>query len=168
VKLVSTVIFSLVLVSGCDQSGLNPETYQEPGFSGTIAFTGSIPPPDSIRDLRIVAVPYYPVDTTFAELFDKIVNKGIIPFSESLSGKVLPNSTIEYVMNVKPQEYRYVAVVQMYGLNFLNDWRVVSVFGYTSSDPNPKTVKVADGVQTKGVNFTVDFYSLPTQPFKLP
>jgi hypothetical protein len=167
-KIVSTVILFLALIPGCDQSGLNPDEYQEPGFSGTITFTGTIPPSDSLRDLRIVAVPYYPVDTTFAELFDKIVNKGIIPFSESLSGTAAANSTVVYVMNVKPQEYRYVAVVQMYGINFLNDWRVVSVFGYTPSDPNPKTVTVSDGIQTRGVNFVVDFYSLPTQPFKLP
>jgi hypothetical protein len=167
-KIVSTVILSLLLYSGCDQSGLNPDEYQEPGFSGTITFIGTIPPADSIRDLRIVAVPYYPVDTTFAELFDKIVNKGIIPFSESFSGNVAPSTTVAYAMNVKPQAYRYVAVVQMYGINFLNDWKVVSVFGYSPSDPNPKTVTVSDGIQTKGVNFVVDFYSLPTQPFKLP
>lgn len=167
-KLVSTVILSLLLLFGCDQYGLNPDEYREPGFTGSITFTGSIPPSDSIRDLRIVAVPYYPVDSTFAELFDKIVNKGIIPFSESLSEKVAPNGSIEYTMNVKPQDYRYVAVVQMYGLNFLNDWRVVSVFGYTSSDPNPKTVTVSDGKQTVGINFVVDFYTLPAQPFKLP
>ena len=162
------VLTFILSVNGCDRTGLNPNEYQEPGISGRISFNGQIPPPDSLRDLRIVAVPYYPVDTTFADLFDKIVNKGNIPFSEGFSDRVVSNGSLQYQMNVKPQTFHYVAVVQMYGANFLLDWRVVSVYGYTAEDPSPKPVIVKEGNVTDNVNFIVDFYSVPVQPFKHP
>ncbi|MHB1048855.1 MAG: hypothetical protein ACYC09_02150 [Bacteroidota bacterium] len=158
----------ILSANGCDRDGLNPNQYQEPGISGTISFAGPLPPSDSLRDLRIVAVPYYPVDTTFAELFDKIVNKGIIPFSEGLSAKAVANGSIAYHMNVKPQTYHYVAVVQLFGINFLQDWRVVSIYGYTTADPTPKPVVVTEGTITDNINFVVDFSSVPVQPFTQP
>jgi len=162
------VLTFILSVCGCDRDGLNPNDYQEPGISGTITFDGQLPPLDSLKDLRIVAVPYYPVDTTFAELFDKIVNKGIIPFSEGFSGKAVSNGSLPYQMDVKPQTYHYVAVVQLYGANFLQDWRVVSVYGYTTADPKPKPVVVKEGAVTDNINFFVDFYSVPVQPFNHP
>lgn len=170
VKLKISILFLFLLLfyCGCDNTGLNPNEYQEPGFSGTITFSGSIPPADSLRDLRLIAVPYYPIDSTFVEIFDKIINQGIIPFSEGLSGKVTPGGSFEYTLNVKPQTYFYVALVQNYGINFLTDWRVVSVYGYTSLSPNPVPITVLDGKMLQGINFIVDFYSLPTQPFKMP
>jgi hypothetical protein len=167
VNLLLILVF-IVSVYGCDRDGLNPNVFQEPGISGTITFAGQLPPPDSLRDLRIVAVPYYPVDTTFADLFDKIVNKGIIPFSEGFSDKAASNGTISYHMNVRPQTYYYVAVVQLFGINFLQDWRVVGIYGYTAADPTPKPVVVREGTITDHIDFIVDFYSVPVQPFKLP
>jgi hypothetical protein len=168
VRKTAALFLFIVSFAGCDRSGLNPNDFQEPGFSGTINFAGTIPPSDSIRDLRIVAVPYYPVDSTFADLFDKIVNKGIIPFSGSISDKAMPFSAHRYEMNVAPQTYYYIAVVQLYGLNFLQDWRVVSVYGYTHLDPTPKPVTVTEGRMSTGIDFVVDFYSVPDQPFKVP
>lgn len=166
-KLTLLLIVSLLSV-GCEEEGLNPNEFQEPGFSGTITFIGSIPPRDSIDDLRIVAVPYYPVDTTVADLIDKILNKQIIPFSNSLSDKVSANSSVQYETFVKPQTYYYVAVAQLYGTNIFQDWRVVSIYGHTPSHPDPLPVIVVDGEMKKNINFTVDFYNLPPQPFKLP
>jgi hypothetical protein len=156
----------LLSLNGCDQSGLNPNEFQEPGFSGRITIAGAIPPRDSLRDLRVVAVPYYPVDTTVADLIDKILNKQIIPFSGSLSDNVSANSILQYQLFVKPKKYEYVAVAQLYGNNIFQDWRVVGIFGYSKTNPTPAPVIVVDGEMTKDVNITVDFYDLPPQPFK--
>lgn len=162
------VILLILPSAGCDREGLNPNVYQEPGISGRIIFAGALPPPDSLRDLRIVAVPYYPVDTTFAELFDKIVNKGIIPFSEGMAGQAAAHGIVPYHMNVKPQTYYYVAAVQLFGVNFLQDWRVVGIYGYTAANPAPEPVTVREGKISDNIDITVDFYSLPVQPFTLP
>lgn len=167
-QMIAALAVLILSLNGCGEQGLNPDTYQEPGFSGAMNFTGRIPPPDSLIDVRIVAVPYYPVDSTFAELFDKIVTKGIIPFSENMKEKVLPSSTVEYLFSVKPQIYYYVAVVQQYGPNPLQHWKVVGVYGYSPSHPHPVPVTVVDGVMTDGIDFTIDFYNVPIQPFKVP
>ncbi|MBI2429723.1 MAG: hypothetical protein HYV29_13190 [Ignavibacteriales bacterium] len=164
----SLLLIVSLLLSGCDEEGLNPNEFQEPGFSGTITFVGSIPPRDSIDDLRVVAVPYYPVDTTVADLIDKILNKQIIPFSGSLSDQVEPNTTIRYEMFVKPQTYYYIAVAQLYGANIFQDWRVVSIYGHTPTHNDPLPITIIDGELKENINFTVDFYNLPPQPFKVP
>lgn len=164
-KLLHLLIVSL-LATGCDEEGLNPNEFQEPGFSGTITFVGTIPPRDSIDDLRVVAVPYFPVDSTVAELITKILNQ-TIPYSGSLSDRVAPQTTIQYEMFVKPDTFKYVAVAQLFNsANPFQDWRVVSIYGNSATNPTP--VVVIDGEMRKNVNFTVDFYNLPPQPFKLP
>lgn len=164
-KLPLLLIVSL-LAAGCDEEGLNPDEFQEPGFSGTITFVGTIPPRDSIDDLRVVAVPYYPVDTTVAELITKILNQ-TIPYSGSLSDQVAANTTIRYEMFVKPDTFKYVAVAQLFNsANPFQDWRVVSIYGNSATNPSP--VVVIDGEMKKNINFTVDFYKLPPQPFKQP
>lgn len=165
-EILLSIVVLLSIFSACDQSGLNPNEYQEPGFSGSITVVGLIPPRDSVRDLRVVAVPYYPVDTTVADLIDKILNKQVIPFSESLSNNVAPNTTIQYQMFVKPKTYHYVAVAQLYGINVFQDWRVVGIYGYSPSTPTPAPVVVVEGQMTKNINITVNFYNLPPQPFK--
>lgn len=168
IKRTTLFLSCFLLFIGCDEEGLNPNKVQEPGFSGSITFTGTIPPADSIDDLRVVAVPYLPVDTTVADLIDKIVNKQVIPFSGSLSEKVTANATIQYEIFVRPQTYYYVAVAHLYGTNIFQDWRVVSIYGYTPSNPHPAPVVVVDGEMKLNVNFVVDFYNPPPQPFKLP
>lgn len=160
-------ICGMFFFSGCDERGLNPNDVSEPGFGGTIAYVSKLPSNDSLHDIRIVAVPYFPVDTTFGLIFTKIV-EAIIPFSESLSATADSGKTIQYQMFVKPQTYYYVAVVQQYGMNPFVDWRVISVYGYTSANPNPKIVTVEEGEFTISINFIVDFYNLPPQPFTTP
>ncbi len=164
-KLLLLLSVSLLSV-GCDEEGLNPDEFQEPGFSGTITFAGTIPPRDSIDDLRVVAVPYFPIDTTVAELITKILNQ-TIPYSGSLSDQVAANTAIQYEMFVKPDTFKYVAVAQLFNsANPFQDWRVVSIYGNSATNPSP--VVVIDGEMKKNINFSVDFYNLPPQPFKQP
>jgi len=154
---------------GCDEQGLNPNdsaanVESETGFSGTITYVSKIPPEDSLRDLRVIAVPYFPVDTSFGEVFLKVIN-GIIVFGDNIKSTADSGKTVEYKLLAKPQTYYYVAVVQQYGTVIVQDWRVVSVYRDSLSSSTPDTVTVKEGEITTGINFVVDFYNLPPQPF---
>lgn len=159
-------LFILSLLNGCDE-GLNPNNVTEPGFGGTISYVSKLPPADSLKDLRIVAVPYFPVDTLFQPLIFKIID-GIIPFSADLRSTADSGKTVRYEFFLKPQTYYYIAIVQQYGIDVFSQWRVVSVFQQSPTDPNPKTISVQDGKFSENVNFVVDFYHLPPQPFRVP
>ena len=160
-------LLGFILLTGCDEQGLNPNDVSEPGFGGSITFVSKLPPTDSLTDLRIVAVPYFPVDTLFQPLIIKVI-EGIIPFGENIVSKADSGKTITYEMFVKPQTYYYLAIVQQYGIDVFSQWKVVGVFGYVPSQTQSKIITVPDGKFIRDVNFTVDFYQLPPQPFKLP
>jgi hypothetical protein len=160
-------ILAVLFNAGCSEQGLNPDTFKDPGFSGTISFESAIPPADSLRDLRVVAVPYYPIDTVFQTLILKII-EGTIPFGENISTKASSGTTMRYEMQVKPQAYPYVAVVQQFGADVFSQWKVVAVFGLNKTVTVPASVLVEDGKVTQNINFTVDFYNLPPQPFRIP
>lgn len=156
----------IVLLPACDQ-GLDPDAVSEPGFGGTITYAGAFPPADSLRDLRIVAVPYYPIDTLFQPIILKVVN-GIIPFSADLRTAAVPGQSIPYSMFLKPKTYYYIAVVQQYGIDPFSQWKVVGVHTAAPADTVPKAVSVPDGMFVRNVDITVDFYRLPPQPFRVP
>jgi hypothetical protein len=154
----------LFFISGCDK-GLEPEM-QRTGFGGTIHFLSSWPPVDSVIDMRVVAVPYYPVDTLTSQLIGKI-QSGVIPYSVTslpLSGD--SGMAVRYEMFVPPARYYYVAVVQQYGLNVFQDWRVVGVYTNSASAGPPYSVDVLQDVFADSVTINVDFKHLPLQPFK--
>lgn len=161
-----TALFLTAPFSGCD-GGLDPDSVVEPGFGGTITYISRIPPPDSLKDLRIVAVPYYPVDTLFQPLIIKVI-EGIIPFSADIRSGADSGKTVTYEMFLKPKTYYYIAIVQQYGIDVFSQWKVVSVFQQSPSDPTPRIITVEDGKFTKNIHFTVDFYNLPPQPFRMP
>ncbi|MCK9409949.1 MAG: hypothetical protein WCX28_06690 [Bacteriovoracaceae bacterium] len=163
--LCSSVVFCILILDGCDE-GLNPNNVSEPGFGGSITFVGSLPPADSLNDLRIVAVPYYPIDTLYQTLIIKVI-EGVIPFSADIRSSVDSGKTVQYEMFLKPKIYYYVAIVQQYGQDVFSQWKVVSVYSVSPNDPSPKSLVIGDGKFTNNVNFTVDFYHLPPQPVRI-
>lgn len=167
-RLFFLLLLIILLLTGCDEQGLNPnDVASETGFGGKITFTSKIPPQEKIEDLRIVAVPYYPVDTTVAELIAKVLSS-VIPFTESLPTAVDSGSVLQYKFLLKPQTYPYVAVVQRYGSNFFLEWKVISVYGFSSAKSYPDTVIVKENRFVSNINFEVDYNNLPPQPFKTP
>lgn len=159
-------LFTVALL-GCDK-GISPSDTPEvkPGFGGTITYVAPPPPRDSLIQLRIIAVPYYPIDTVVATLIDKIV-RGVIPYSDTLQlSSIDSGKTQRYEFFIPPAEYKYVAVVQQYGLLLYEDWRVVSVYGFSQLAPFPRPVTVAADKFQTGIDFVVDFRNLPPQPFK--
>ncbi|MDP1677166.1 MAG: hypothetical protein Q8L88_09890 [Bacteroidota bacterium] len=160
------IIFIFLVLVGCDK-GLTPvsNTVISPGFSGTITYKSPFPPTDSLIDLRIVAVPYYPVDTLFQDILLKVFS-GEIAYSPNKLSTLDSGATASYEMLVTPKTYYYIAVVQQYGPSTFSQWRVVGVYGYSLASPTPKTVIVTDNKFISGINIDVDFYNLPPQPFK--
>lgn len=164
----SLVLSSLLLMlAGCDHGGLDPTVTQEPGFSGQIQFLGRRPAVDSLKDLRVVAVPYYPIDTTFQLVILKVLD-GTIAFGTELTSFAASDLPVRYELRVEPKTYPYVAIVQQYGADVFSQWRVVGVYGYSSAHPAPSPVMVRDGELTTSIDLTVDFDHLPPQPFRTP
>jgi hypothetical protein len=157
------IVTAVALLPGCNE-GLNPNDVTEEGFGGTITFASALPPPDSLRDLRVVAVPYYPVDTTFSSVLYK-VTKGIIAHSPSRIEAGDAGTSISYALYVPPKVYYYIAVVQQYGSDVFTQWHVVAVYG---TGGTPKPVVVMKNSFVTGIDLTVDFYHLPPQPFRTP
>ena len=160
-----SIIF-FILFAGCDK-GLAPlsDTVVSPGFGGTITYKSKFPPPDSLVDLRVVAVPYYPIESSFQNILNKVFS-GEIAYSPNSLSTVGSGATIKYAMFVSPKTYYYVAVMQQYGPSVFTQWRVVGIYGYSTASPTPKSVTVPDGKFIEGINMDVDFYNLPPQPFK--
>ncbi len=165
VTLLSAAVF--LSLAGCNEQGLDPNDVTEPGFRGTISFISKRPPADSLKDLRIVAVPYFPIDTLFLPIILKVV-EGTIPFGENITSKADSGTYHSYEMLVKPQVYHYIAVVQQFGPDVFSHWKVVGVHSFEQAPFLPKPVAVKDGVMSTGVDITVDFYNLPPQPFRVP
>lgn len=160
------LILILTIASLACDKGISPTdtTKIKSGFGGSIAYISTPPPRDSLVQLRVVAVPYYPIDTVVEIFIQKIV-LGVIPFSDSLQlSSIDSGKTQRYEFLLQPGEYKYVAVAQQYGALIFEDWKVVSIYGLTPSTPSPVTV-TADKFQT-GIDFVVDFKNLPPQPFK--
>ena len=159
-------ICTLLIGAGCNE-GLNPDSAVVEGFGGTITYISKIPPADSLRDLRVVAVPYYPIDTTFSSILLK-VTQGIISYSPATIAAGDSGTVNHYQMVVKPGTYNYVAVVQQYGSDVFTQWKVVSVYGATHGTTAHAVVVVNNNTFIDHINFVVDFYHLPPQPFAVP
>jgi hypothetical protein len=167
------LLFTITLL-GCDK-GISPNDTANvksgvggsiTGFGGSITYVSPPPPRDSLVQLRVVAVPYYPIDTVVA-MFIQQVLLGIIQFSDTLQTSSIDSGTSQrYDFYVPPGEYKYVAVVQLYGQDIFADWRVIAVYGFSQSTPFPLPVTITENEYRTGIDFIVDFKNLPPQPFK--
>ncbi len=159
------IIVIAFFLAGCDK-GISPNqpSSAKTGFAGSVTFVNAPAPTDTIFDLRVVAVPYYPIDTSVNTLITKILG-GAIPFSPSLPLIVDSGFVANYELDVSAKEYDYVAIVQRYGIDYFHDWRVLSFYGFDSTSSVPKTVTVKGGEFLSNINMTVDFHHLPPQPF---
>lgn len=160
------IIFPSILIFflSCDP-GLTLPGSEKPGFGGTITFTGKWPPVDSLKDLRIIASPIFPVDTTMTNLMFLVFN-GIIQVYPPLNEASLPMniSTLDYEFNLPVGTYKYAAVFQRYSESLLA-WKPVGV--YTGGKPGfiPEPITIALGQFHQGIDISVDFNKLPPLPF---
>ena len=160
------LISILFLTPACD-TGLSP--LNEPsGFSGVIRYS-NWPPPDSVRDLRLVAFEKFPTDSSgivAALLTGKAViypPVGPIRLPTFVDAAEYTFSTDGTTLKVKT--YEYVVVALQYGSNFLSDWKPVGVYTTTPGSFDPAPVRVLLHKITPDIDINVDFHNPPPKPW---
>ena len=159
------IIIYVILASiySCDH-GLKPtepEQSEKSGISGTIFYT-NWPPADSLIDLRLVVFKSYPPDNIFEEISAgrafvyPAIGEGSLPF--------YVDST-DYLMELNPGYYEYVAVAQQYGSNLFTDWLAAGQYDTLKSNEFPTAITVTEGFFLENIDIQVNFDSLPPQPF---
>jgi hypothetical protein len=162
------LIILCMLLAACD-GGLAPPPPMELGFSGTVYFTPSSWPTDSLINLWIFASQIYPLDSAkvYSGLFASPSTIFVYP---SLSG-TLPFyvDSLSYSFPLHSGTYKYVGVIQQVSLDLINRgirvFRVVGFYKGSTDSSQPGIVIVNDNYQVKGINIDVDFRNLPPQPF---
>jgi len=148
---------ALLFHAGCDH-GLSPEMGIT-GFEGRIRVLSSWPPADSLLALRVAATRDYPPRDVLTEYL-----QGTLVFSDEL-----PRGQSAFDYRVRQENiagvFKYFIVVQQFGSNPFEDWRVVGVYAPSGDSSKPGEVDFKDGRWVSGIDITVDFYNLPPQPF---
>ncbi len=158
-------ILPLLLLVACDPGLTLPEE-AKPGIAGTILFQGPWPPADSLHDLRIIASPIYPIDTTKTNLMF-LVLQGVIQVYPALGESGLPYNvnTIEYEFPLPRGEYKYIAVFQQYATSLVA-WRPVGVYTGGRAGFDPVAININSSEMIRGISINVDFRNLPPLPFE--
>lgn len=136
-----------LLLGGCD-GGLAPPVDQGPGvIVAVVAYAGAWPSADSLVDLRFVAMPFTPRDTTdFLRLNELALSPARIDVNVAADTVV--------VGGVTPGTYVYAGIAQRYAAS-LFAWRPVGLVD------GPFTVRAGE---TTRVAVAVDFARLPAFP----
>jgi hypothetical protein len=145
------VLGLLLLGTACDHGLAPPDEPPTGRLQGTISYdVSSWPPQDEVRDLRFVALPFVPRDTSdlFRDL-DRLV------ISSSLAYGVSRDTFI--IDGVPAGTYVYSGVAQQFSPDVL-DWRPVGLV-----DANGGFLQIRDGGTTT-VEVMVDFANLPPFP----
>jgi hypothetical protein len=138
-----------LLASGCDH-GFAPPDVAPPGrIVGTVSYTGSWPPADSMRDLRFVAMRFMPQDTVdFLRLNEMAISAGLRRNVESDTFSIA---------GVDPGAFVYAGIAHQFDANLLS-WRPL---GLVEDDGG--IFFVESGADTP-VHVDVDFSRLPVFP----
>lgn len=161
-KVLISLLFVLFL--SCD-GGLTLPSDIKTGFGGVVTFVGKWPPPDSLKDLRIIASPIYPIDTTKTNLIVLVLD-GTIQVHPPLGESSLPLnvSVHNYRFELPAGNYKYVAVFQQYAVSLLA-WRPLGVFTGGREGFQPEPIALRESEFLTGIDVTVNFNNLPPLPF---
>lgn len=143
------------LLASCDQGLAPPDEAPAGRLEGTITYVeSSWPPRAEVRDLRFVALPFIPQDTSdlFRDL-DQLV------ISDPLRYGVAQDTFV--IADVPAGTYVYNGVAQQFSPDVL-DWRPVGLV-----DENGGLLQVRTGMTTT-VHVTVDFTQPPPFPPSQP
>lgn len=158
-------LFLLLVGTGCD-GGLEPEPVVPEGPSTKYGIAGTVhfrnwPPPDSVKNLAIVAFKNRPS----GNLFDIVSDPSKANFALLIVQHGSDSVTYELLLYpTPPGPYQYIAVAQQYGPNITADWRVAGIY-YSGGDTTlPATVVVPPNAVVRGIDITVDFNNRPPQP----
>ena len=159
---------TISLFSGCDK-GLGPLN-EVSGFGGRIRFH-NWPPPDSVRDLRIVAFTEFPADSGGiiaqliagrANVYPQVGNKGL-PLTQQ--NELTYTFTTEGT-TLQPGVYAYVVLAQQYGPNIFTDWKPAAVYTLDPATFQPAPVRVLLHKITPNIDLDADFHNPPPKPWR--
>lgn len=156
-----------LLYAGCD-TGLTP--LDEPtGIGGIIRFT-NWPPPDSCRQIRLVAFETYPSDS--ANVLLSLINGKAIVYPATLTGtgleRFVDSLSYEWLSkntNLQVKKYDYFVVGWQYGPNIFTDWAPAGVFSAAPNSFDPAPVRVLLH-RIARVDINVDFHNPPPKPWR--
>jgi len=157
----------LLIVPSCD-TGLSP--LNEPsGFRGVVRFR-NWPPPDSVRELRIVAFETIPTDST--SIFAALLNgtAAVYPVLERQLPRFVDSIEYEFTtktgINLKVSNYQYVILAWQYGPNIFTDWQPAGVYDAQRNSFEPAAVRVLLHRIIPNININVDFHNHPQWPWR--
>jgi hypothetical protein len=162
-RVTTPLLFLSILISalymGCDK-GLEPPAVPvgvaQATISGKIHFPGRWPRKDSVVGLFLVLI--QPAPPYLESTLISGINTTVLPIQLNYL-----SSDTSYAYAVKVQKYSYLGVAQLYGANTTADWHIVG-FAHDALD-SAISFDVTPGAQLKA-DITVNFDSLPRQPFK--
>ncbi len=139
----------VVALAGCD-GGLSPPAENRTGtIQSIIRYEGTWPDPDSVRDVRFVAMRFVPQDTSdFLEL-NRLAISDRLDYGVSIDTAV--------VSDVRPGVFLYSGVAVNYAQSIFA-WRPIALY-----EENDGIFEVTPG-ETAHVNITVDFAVRPPFP----
>ena len=152
------------LFVACDH-GLQPvdgEKLQTSKIGGTIYYK-NWEASGTIEDLRLIVFPDYPPGDIRTEVLSQ---RAIVFPALGEAGLPFPDiDSTNFLLEVDPGIYEYLVVAQRYGPDAFNDWRAVGQYDTLAGDQSPTSITVQSGDLIDQLHITVDFDSLPPQPF---
>jgi len=160
-------LVGVLLLPSCD-TGLSP--LNEPsGFRGVVRFR-NWPPPDSVREIRIVAFERYPTDSAGIIATLLAGQAAVYPELERRLPRFVDSIEYEFTtkkgLNLKVTNYQYVIVAQQYGSNVLADWRPAGVHSRRPNSFDPAPVRVLLHRIIPNIDIDVDFNTPPPRPWR--
>lgn len=159
---VIVITFVILLLVSCD-GGISPRpVVANPGFGGTITFSGDWP--ENVQRTLVVMFKnplLTPEDFSITNI--RYIGSEIPYGSQTFQY----NSDDNYLDGeFEPGDYAYLAVAQSTTPTLSlerGDWYVIGVYT-NSSEQNPSALTLTEGVQLTGINITCDFNNPPPQP----
>lgn len=157
-KRILLILISIYLTA-CD-GGLNPEIDRNAYIEGKIIFVSprdKFPPPDSLKDLRVVCFKDYPPNNIIEDVLT-----GKAYFTETALN--YDKDTVPFQIKIidPPTELKYIVAAQNYGT--LLQWRAIGV--YHINQDTITSINVQTGKKYE-IEIRVDWDKIPYQPFGL-
>lgn len=151
----------IILLLHCDH-GLSPSrTPAITGVQGVITYEDNWPPPDSLKQLRLIAFKKFPPQNIIVEV---LTGEAIVyPPIDSSSLRYYVDRE-EYFLKLPPDTFEYLVVAQQFGDDIFDDWRAVGQYD-TDEDSLPTPIILKKDTLLQNINIHVDFENLPIQPF---
>ena len=163
-KLSNWLISILLIVTVSCDKGLAPETDNvEPGFSGTITFTGDWPTDVTGTHLVLFKDPLVS-EEDFSQENLVYLSQGIPYGVEQFDYNTLSAS---FFNNIVPGEYAYLAIAQTTSAIPLPQrelWTVAGVYYSGEDTSQPGTIIIPQNTFVTGININCDFNNPPEQP----